>query len=71
MDSDAVQNRRLYVAEKAFVAFAFSSQLLSTFIIVAVRNNPDWVFYRYEAPTEQEVVPRLLALFSGFRPQWP
>ena len=33
-------------------------------------NNPDWIFYRHEGPTEAEVMPRLIAEFPGFRPRW-
>ena len=33
-------------------------------------NNPDWVFYRHDGPTEAEVMTQLLAGFPGFRPRW-
>jgi hypothetical protein len=33
-------------------------------------NNPDWIFYRHDGPTEAEVMPRLVAEFPGFRPRW-
>jgi hypothetical protein len=33
-------------------------------------NNPDWVFYRHDGPTEAEVMPRLVAEFPAFAPRW-
>jgi len=33
-------------------------------------NNPDWVFYHHEGPTESEVMPRLIAEFPDLRDQW-
>ena len=33
-------------------------------------NNPDWVFYSHDGPTEAEVMPRLIAEFPGLRHRW-
>jgi hypothetical protein len=33
-------------------------------------NKPDWIFYRHDGPVEADVMPRLVAEFPGFRPQW-
>jgi len=33
-------------------------------------NNPNWVFYHHEGPTESEVMPRLVAEFPDLRDQW-
>lgn len=33
-------------------------------------GSPDWVFYRDDKPSEQEVMLRLVADFPAFRPRW-
>jgi hypothetical protein len=33
-------------------------------------NNPDWIFYQHDGPTEADIMPRLVADFPGFRPRW-
>jgi len=33
-------------------------------------NNPDWIFYHHDGPSEADVMPRLVAEFPGFRPRW-
>lgn len=33
-------------------------------------DNPNWVFYRHDGPTETEVMSRLIAEFPGLRPRW-
>ena len=44
--------------------------VLSSMIIPNMGNNPDWIFYHDDKPSEAEVMPRLIAEFPGFRPRW-
>lgn len=33
-------------------------------------NEPDWIFYQHDGPTEVDVLPRLVEEFPDFRPRW-
>jgi hypothetical protein len=33
-------------------------------------NNPDWVFYSHDGPTQAEVIPRLIAEFPELKTRW-
>lgn len=33
-------------------------------------NDPNWIFYQHDGPTEVDVMPRLVEEFPDFRPRW-
>ena len=47
-----------------------ANAVYSSMIIPNMGNNPDWIFYRDDKPSEAEVMPRLIAEFPVFRPRW-
>lgn len=44
--------------------------LVNVIILANMENSPNWTFYHHDGPTEEDVMPRLVAEFPGFRLRW-